>query len=81
MPGPYSGREVIKVLTDHGFRRAPATGGSHEKLVYTDPNTGERRVVTVPLHDEIAPGTLDKIAKQAGANDVQAFRSWLDACL
>jgi predicted RNA binding protein YcfA (HicA-like mRNA interferase family) len=81
MPGPYSARDVIKVLTDHGWRRADSGGGSHEKFVYTDPNTGERRVVTVPLHGEIAPGTLDEIAKQAGANDVQAFRDWLDGSL
>lgn len=81
MPDPYSARDVIKVLTDHGYRRAPSSGGSHEKLVFIDSNTDEKRVVTVPLHDELAPGTLDSIAKQAGANDVQAFRDWLDDCL
>jgi predicted RNA binding protein YcfA (HicA-like mRNA interferase family) len=81
MPGPYSARDVIKVLTDHGWRRVESGGGSHQKFVYTDPNTGEKRVVTVPLHDEVAPGTLDEIAKQAGANDVQAFREWLDDSL
>ena len=81
MPGPYSAREVIKVLTNHGFRRISSSGGSHEKLVYTHPDTGEKRVVTVPLHDELAPGTLDSIAKQAGANDVRAFRDWLDDSL
>ena len=78
MPDPYSAREVIAVLSDHGFVRQPSSGGSHEKFVYVDPNTGEKRVVTVPLHDELAPGTLDSIAEQAGANDVQAFREWLD---
>ena len=81
MPGPYSARDVIKVLTNHGFRRVSSSGGSHEKFVYTNPDTGERRVVTVPLHSELAPGTLDSIAKQAGANDVQAFRNWLDDSL
>lgn len=79
MPGPYSAREVISVLTSHGFTRQPSGGGSHEKFVYRHPESGEKRVVTVPLHDELAPGTLDSIAKQAGANDVQAFRDWLDA--
>jgi hypothetical protein len=29
--------------------------------------------VTVPLHDEIATGTLRDIAEQAGSNDFQAF--------
>lgn len=81
MPGPYSGREVIKVLQDHGYRRAGGSGGSHVKLAYEHPDTGEKRVVTVPLHREIAPGTLDSIARQCGAKDVQAFRDWLDSCL
>jgi predicted RNA binding protein YcfA (HicA-like mRNA interferase family) len=72
---------VIRVLTNHGFRRVSSGGGSHQKLVYTHPHTGEKRVVTVPLHRELAPGTLDSIARQAGANDVQAFRRWLDDSL
>jgi predicted RNA binding protein YcfA (HicA-like mRNA interferase family) len=81
MPDPYSAREIISVLTSHGYCRAESGSGSHEKFVYVDPNTGEKRVVTVPLHDELAPGTVDSIAEQAGANDVQAFREWIDNSL
>jgi len=29
--------------------------------------------VSVPLHDELATGTLKSIAEQAGADDFQAF--------
>lgn len=78
MPDPYSARDIISVLTSHGYRRAESGGGSHEKFVYIHPDIGEKRVVTVPLHDELAPGTVDSIAEQAGANDVQAFREWID---
>lgn len=68
----YSGREIIKALREWNFRKAGQTG-SHVKLRYKNPNTGEVRTVTVPLHDEIATGTLRDIAEQAGANDFQAF--------
>jgi len=81
MPGPYSAREVIKVLTDHGFRRAPSSGGSHEKLVYTHPDTGEKRVVTVPLHDELAPGTLAASRNRRARTTSGPFRDWLDDSL
>lgn len=40
----------------------------------TNPDTGEKHVDTVLVHDELAPGTLNSIAKQGGANDVQTFR-------
>jgi len=35
--------------------------------------SGEKRTVSVPLHDELATGTLKSIAEQAGADDFQAF--------
>ena len=76
----FSGREIVKVLTDHGFE--PAGGrGSHRKLAYVHPETGERRVVVVPLHDELAVGTLSSIADQAGAKDLDSFREWIESCL
>jgi hypothetical protein len=37
--------------------------------------------VTVPLHDEIATGTLRGIAEQAGADDFQAFLNAIDDLL
>jgi predicted RNA binding protein YcfA (HicA-like mRNA interferase family) len=81
MSPPYFAHEIISVLTSHEYRRTESGGGSHEKFVYVDPNTGEKRVVTVPLHEELALGTVDSIAEQAGANDVQAFRDWIDESL
>lgn len=73
----YSGREVVKVLTRHGF--VPTSRkGSHVQLRYENEETGEVRTVTVPMHNEIAEGTLRNIADQAGANDFEAFLEWLD---
>lgn len=76
----FSGREVAKVLTNHGYE--PAGGrGSHRKLVYEDPNTGEVRTVIVPMHDEIAIGTLHDIADDCGANDFDSFCQWIENSL
>lgn len=76
----YSGQEIVKVLTRHDFEVVGGSG-SHRRLAYTDPNTGERRVVTVPMDDEISPGTLRSIAEQAGANDFDAFIEWVENTL
>ncbi len=43
------------------------------KLEYVNPDTGKKRYVTVPLHDELATKTLRSIADQAGAHCFQAF--------
>ena len=75
--GTYSGHEIIKALGKWGFRRVDQTG-SHVKLRYRHPKTGEKRTVTVPLHDELATGTLRGIAEQAGADDFQAFLDAID---
>ncbi|WP_152419132.1 type II toxin-antitoxin system HicA family toxin [Natrinema gari] len=37
------------------------------------PETGDTRSVTVPLHGELATGTLRGLADQAGVEDFQAF--------
>lgn len=60
-----------------GFRRIDQTG-SHVKLAYVHGPTGEKRYVTVPMHDELATGTLRSIAEQAGAEDFQAFLDEMD---
>lgn len=73
----YSGREITSALEKWDFRRVGQTG-SHVKLRYVHPETGERRTVMVPLHDEVATGTLNQIAKQAGAKDFQAFLDAID---
>jgi predicted RNA binding protein YcfA (HicA-like mRNA interferase family) len=77
MPRPYSGKELINALDKWGFKRVDQTG-SHVKLRYINPDTGEKRTVTVPLHDEIATDTLRDIADQAGAEDFQAFLDAID---
>ena len=60
-----------------GYRH-DRTRGSHSILKYTNPDTGEKRTVTVPLHDRISVGTLQSIAKQCGANDFRAWCEWID---
>ena len=75
--GTYSGRDIVKALGNWGFERVDQSG-SHVKLRYGHPTTGERRTVTVPLHDELATGTLRSIAEQAGAKDFQRFLDEID---
>ncbi|WP_435195041.1 type II toxin-antitoxin system HicA family toxin [Natronomonas sp. EA1] len=77
---PYSGAEVIRALQKWRFVRV-SQRGSHVKLKYRHPHTDEVRTVVVPLHDELATGTLQDIAKQAGANDFQRFLDALDDLL
>jgi predicted RNA binding protein YcfA (HicA-like mRNA interferase family) len=74
--GTYSGEDVIKALQKWRFKRVDQTG-SHVKLRYVHPE-GEKRTVIVPLHDELDTGTLKSIAKQAGANEFQAFLDELE---
>jgi len=73
----FSGEEVATVLIDNGYYPVDRTG-SHLKLRYENPQTGEIRNVTVPLHDEIATGTLRGIADQCGALDFDSFCAWID---
>lgn len=75
--GTYSGEDVIKALEKWRFRRVDQTG-SHVKLRYVHPETGEKRTVSVPLHDELATGTLRSIADQAGTKDFQKFLDAID---
>lgn len=73
----YSGEEIIKALEKWHFYRVDQTG-SHVKLRYVHPETDRKRTVIVPLHDELATGTLKSIAEQAGAEDFQAFLDAVD---
>lgn len=52
--------------------------GSHLTLEYTNPDTGEVRRPTVPLHGEIPPGTLGSIAAECGAEELHSFCEWVD---
>ena len=58
-----SGREVIAVLVQFGFRRV-SQRGSHVKLRRAGPR-GERQALTVPDHTTLDPGTLRAIFRQA----------------
>jgi predicted RNA binding protein YcfA (HicA-like mRNA interferase family) len=67
-----SGKAVIAALGRAGF--APVSGrGSHQKVRHPD-----GRTVIVPLHRELARGTLASILRQAGLT-ADEFRALLDA--
>jgi len=73
----FSGQEIISVLTSFGY--VPQSHrGSHVRLRYENEDTGEVRHVDVPLHDEVAIGTLRSIADQCGADDFRAWCAWID---
>lgn len=55
-----SGEEAVKALTKAGFRFA-GQRGSHVKL-----RNPAGRVAIVPMHEELAPGTLRSVLRQAG---------------
>lgn len=58
-----SGMDVIKILAKTGFRELDQHG-SHVILVKEA--DGRKLKPVVPLHKELAPGTLLSIIKQAG---------------
>lgn len=78
----FDGLEIVKALRNHDFRLVDRTG-SHVKLRYTDPNTGDVRNVTVPLKDgdRISQDTYRSIADQCGADDFEAWCDWIDAII
>ncbi|WP_408957272.1 type II toxin-antitoxin system HicA family toxin [Natrinema sp. 74] len=73
----FTGEEVAKVLINMGYAPVDRTG-SHLKLRYEHPKTGEVRNVTIPLGGEIRTGTLRNIADQCGANDFDSWCRWVD---
>lgn len=56
-------RDVLRALAAFGFEVA-STRGSHAKLRRVLPS-GEVQILTVPLHRELAAGTLRAIYRQA----------------
>jgi predicted RNA binding protein YcfA (HicA-like mRNA interferase family) len=58
-----SGRDVARVLARMGFR-CVGQRGSHTR--WKGHRLGRPKVVIVPMHAEIAPGTLRSILRQAG---------------
>ena len=60
-----SGAETVKALNRAGFIQA-GQRGSHVKLRHAD-----GRTVIVPLHSELARGTLRSVLRQAGMSTGQ----------
>lgn len=56
-------REVLRILRGFGFE-VVSTRGSHAKLVRLAVS-GERQVLTVPIHPQLAIGTTRAIYRQA----------------
>ncbi|QLH84021.1 type II toxin-antitoxin system HicA family toxin [Halosimplex pelagicum] len=78
--GPFSGREVVKVMVNSGIYEWVRTNGDHAILRWEPPDDhdSDARTVPVPLHDEIGTGTLRDIAEQACARDFRKFCEWID---
>ena len=73
----FSGREIVSVLTGFGYQPV-SRSGSHVRLRYENPDTGEVRLVDVPMHDEVKIGTVCSIADQCGAESFEAWCRWID---
>jgi predicted RNA binding protein YcfA (HicA-like mRNA interferase family) len=72
----FTGKEVATALAEMGYQPVDRTG-SHLKIRYVHPATGEVRNVTVPIHGEIDTGTLQAIAEQCGAEEFGAWCDWI----
>ncbi|WP_079046118.1 type II toxin-antitoxin system HicA family toxin [Carbonactinospora thermoautotrophica] len=70
VPHGLSGEDVGRALERGGFVHV-STKGSHAK--YRD---GHGHTVIIPMHRELAPGTLRSILRQAGW-DVETLQSHL----
>jgi predicted RNA binding protein YcfA (HicA-like mRNA interferase family) len=55
---------MLRLLHDFGFD-VVTQKGSHAKLGRELPG-GERQILTVPIHRDLAPGTILAIYRQAG---------------
>lgn len=58
-----SARQVLRILQAFGFA-VVSTRGSHAKLK-REVEGGPSQILTVPLHLELAPGTVQAIYRQA----------------
>lgn len=56
-------REAVRILGSFGFEIV-STRGSHAKLVRVSAS-GERQALTVPMHPQLAIGTVRAIYRQA----------------
>lgn len=67
-----SGKELIKILSKIGFQHI-RTRGSHAILNKNDSEKG-KITIPVPLHSELAKGTLKSIMNQVGMNLEELLR-------
>lgn len=58
-----SAREVLRALASFGFN-VSSTRGSHAKLLRIL-SSGQKQTLTIPLHKQLAPGTLRAIFRHA----------------
>ena len=69
--GHFSGEDVCRILTEHGFRLVRQRG-SH--VVMQKRAADSTVTVPVPMHREIRVGTLQSIIRQSGV-DKSEFES------
>lgn len=76
----FSGADIYRVLVNTGGFRHVRTTGDHLILRWDPPeeHDTEPRIVTVPLHESVSIGTLRNIAEDAGADNFEAFCTWID---
>jgi predicted RNA binding protein YcfA (HicA-like mRNA interferase family) len=60
---PLSARQIVRILHGFGFSAA-SVRGSHAKLK-REVEGRPPQILTVPLHRELAPGTIQAIYRQA----------------
>jgi predicted RNA binding protein YcfA (HicA-like mRNA interferase family) len=76
----FSGEDIYRVLVNVGGFEHVRTTGDHLILRWIPPDEHETdpRTVTVPLHDSVSIGTLHDIADDAGAEEFDAFCTWIE---
>ncbi|MFZ5392562.1 MAG: type II toxin-antitoxin system HicA family toxin [Patescibacteria group bacterium] len=73
MPKTISGKKLVRILCRYWGFVSVSQRGSHIKLKFCDKN--KDIVVIVPLHSELARGTLKGILKQAriGEKEIRGY--------
>lgn len=65
-----SGNQMVACLSHFGFSTI-GQKGSHRKMRHLD-----GRSAIIPMHRELAPGTLHSILRQSGLS-IEALQTWL----
>lgn len=74
MAKPYSGKQVIKILTQRFGFVFVSQRGSHVKLRLVQ--NGKTITTIVPLHRSLAPGTLKGVLALAEIDEEDFKRKW-----